>query len=75
MSLKHKVSVNVTTPAGRKQTVLKSGIRTLPRRLLTALLGEGTQILILQPGQTVQSVEIHEVKEGGNAYEPHQVTT
>lgn len=75
MSLKHKVNVNVTSPAGRKQSVLKTGICTIPRRILTALLGEGTQVLVLKPGQTVQSVEIHEVEEGGKHYEQNQITS
>lgn len=61
MKLKHRVCINVSDPRGRKQTVLKGGIRTIPRRLLTFLLGENTEILVLTPGQTVSSVEIHEV--------------
>ena len=65
MGLKHKVCINVTSPSGKKETVLKGGIRSIPRRLLATLLGENTEILVLTPGQSVQSVEIHEIKVGG----------
>lgn len=66
MKLKHKVCIKVTDPNGHKQTVLKGGIRTIPRRVLTFLLGESMEVLVLTPGQTVSSVEIHEVLEGGS---------
>lgn len=75
MTLKHKVNVYVTTPVGVKQSVIKTGICTIPHRILTALLGEGTQVLVLKPGQTVKSVEIHEVKEGEKNYEQNQIIT
>lgn len=65
MKLKHKVCIKVTDPKGHKQTVLKGGIRTIPRRLLTFFLGESMEVLVLTPGQSVSSVEIHEVLEGG----------
>lgn len=63
MGLKHKVCINVTDPKGQKQMVLKGGIRSIPRKLLTALLGENTEILVLTPGQSVESVEIREIVE------------
>ncbi len=65
MGLKHKVCINVTDPSGNKQSVLKGGIRTIPSKLLTFFLGENTEVLVLTPGQSVESVEIHEIKEGG----------
>jgi hypothetical protein len=72
MGLKHKVCINVTGPSGKKETVIKGGVKSIPRRLLTALLGENTEILVLTPGQSVQSVEIHEIKEGGKNNESNQ---
>ena len=72
MGLKHKVCINITCPSGKKETVLKGGVRSIPRRLLTALLGENTEILVLTPGQSVHSVEIHEIKEGGKINESNQ---
>lgn len=64
--MKHKVKINVTDEKGSKQTILKSGIRTLPKKLLAWLLGEDMDILVLTPSKLVQSVEIHEVKEEKN---------
>lgn len=75
MSIKHKVYINVTSPTGKKMNVLKGGVCSLPRRFLTALFGENTEVFVLTPGQTIQSVEIHEIpKEGGNTHEPNQST-
>lgn len=67
--MKHRVKINVTDEHGNKRQVLKSGIRTLPKKLLTWLLGEDMDILVLTPSKSVQSVEIHEVKEGDDSSE------
>lgn len=67
MKLKHKVRINVTDTIGNKQTVLQGGIRYLPRRIARWLFGENTEVLVLKPGQSVDSVEIREM--GGNANE------
>lgn len=64
MGLKHKVCINVTDALGDKETVLQGGIRYLPRKIAQWLFGENMEILVLKPGQSIQSVEIHEVKEG-----------
>ncbi|HCW53401.1 MAG TPA: hypothetical protein DG753_06630 [Clostridium sp.] len=64
MKMKHKVCINVTDVNGQKQTVLRGGVRNIPKRILTALLGENTKVLVLTPGNSVESVEIHEI-EGG----------
>ena len=61
MNIKHKVSISVADNSGNKQSVLKSRVRRLPQKLLTSLFGECVQVLILQPGQSVQAVEIHEL--------------
>lgn len=34
-------------------------------RLLRLLFGDFTTVYLLSPGQSVESVEVHEVKEGG----------
>ena len=62
MKLKHKIRINVTDDVGKKQTVLQSGIRQLPRRIVNWLFGKNSEILVLTPGQSVESVEVHEVK-------------
>ncbi|WP_394870342.1 hypothetical protein [Clostridium butyricum] len=72
MKMRHKVCINVTDVNGQKQTVLKGGVRNIPRRILTALLGENTKVLVLTPGESVESVEIHEV-EGGILHEQSEV--
>ena len=66
MGLKHRIQINVTNTDGGKKPVLRGGVKTLPRRLLTALFGENAEILVLTPGQSVQSVEIHEAFPGGD---------
>ena len=65
MTLKHRVCINVTDADGSKERVLKGGTLSLPRKIANWLLGEPTEILVLTPGQSVRSVEIREVTEGG----------
>ena len=64
MDLKHRVRINVTDSDGNKQAVLRGGVRNIPRRIAQWLFGENLEILVLTPGQSVESVEIHEVKKG-----------
>ena len=45
--------------------MLKGADMKLPARLLKFLFGEFTQAYLLSPGQTVESVDIREVEEGG----------
>lgn len=67
MALKHRVTINVTDPTGKKATVLRGASRRIPERLVRFLFGDFTQVYLLAPGQTVESVDIREVKEGGMA--------
>ncbi len=67
MALKHKVVINVSDSGGRKRNVLKGADMKLPTRLVRFLLGDFTQVYLLAPGQTVESVDIREVREGGCA--------
>lgn len=69
MSITHRVRINVSSASGTKKPILESGICTLPGRLVRALFGDATQILVLRPGQTIDSVEVHETTEGGAAHE------
>ena len=76
MNLQHKVQINVARKDGsQKNAVIKSGISKIPQRLLNFLFGEFTEILVLTPGQSVQSVEIHEIGKGGAAHEPNQTAS
>lgn len=65
MSFKHKITINVTDANGRNTTVLRGAIRKIPTRLMKFLFGDFQQIYLLSPGQTVESVDINVVKEGG----------
>ena len=66
--MKHKVTINVADRAGNKQTVLQSGTISLPKRLLTFLFGEFTDVLVLTPALCVEGIEITEVESGGGQY-------
>jgi hypothetical protein len=65
MALRHRITINVTDPHGNCTRVLRGADVKLPVRLLRFLFGDFTQVYLLRPGQTVDSVDIHEVKEGG----------
>ena len=76
MNLQHKVQINVARKDGsQKKAVIKSGISKIPQRLLNFLFGEFTEVLVLTPGQSVQSVEILEIGKGGTAHEPNQTAS
>ena len=72
MNLRHKVSICVTRPDGGKTTVLKGGSRTLRSRLLNLLFGEKVGVIVVTPGETVETVEIKEI--GGERYEQDERT-
>lgn len=62
MKLKHRVRVQLTDTEGNKETVIQGGIRNLPRKIAQWLFGENMEILVLTLGQSIELVEIHEVK-------------
>jgi hypothetical protein len=66
MKLKHKVRIKVADRNGGTQEVLESGHIRLPKKLLTFLFGEFCEVLVLTPGETVQGVEIQEMRGDGN---------
>ena len=57
----HKVRVNVVTKDNRKDMLYAGKKISLPRKLVRLLFGEATQILIMQPGQSVEQVEFIEL--------------
>ena len=65
MGLKHKIIINVSDPSGKKATILQGADIRLPSRIIKFLFGDFTQVYILAPGQTVESVDVKEIKEGG----------
>ena len=64
MAIKHKIVINVSDPQGKTANVLKGANVKLPTRLIKFLFGDFTQVQLLAPGQTVESVDIHEVEKG-----------
>lgn len=74
MALKHRVRINVTDEKS-KTRVLEGADRRLPMRLLRLLFGEFTTVYLLSPGQSVESVEVHELKGGNEENEQNQVAS
>ncbi|QNO17908.1 hypothetical protein [Caproicibacterium amylolyticum] len=65
MDLKHRVTISVVRPGSIRDPVLKSGSLKLRSRLLNMILGEEVGLLVITPGDSVETVEIREVKKGG----------
>lgn len=66
MAIKHKVVINVTDESGDMIEVLRGGHLTLPQKIIKFLFGDYRQVFLLNPGQSVQSVDVKELKEGGS---------
>ena len=66
MAIKHKVTINVTDENGNNVKILRGGQLTLPQKIIKFLFGDYRQVCLLDPGQSVQSVDVKEVKEGGS---------
>ena len=62
MKLKHRVRINVAASRGRKKEVLRSEHRRISKRLLRLLFGEFCEVLVLTPGETVEGIEIREMR-------------
>lgn len=62
MSFRHKVRINLEDQEGHKQMILQSESICLPKKLLTLLFGEFTDVLVLTPGDTVRGIEIREMR-------------
>ena len=65
MAVKHKITIHVADAKGRQSTVLRGAVRNLPQRLVRFLFGDFTQVYLLAPGQTVESVDVREIRERG----------
>ena len=66
MALKHRIRINVTEGKSRARD-LEDADRRFPMRLPRLLFGEFTTVYLLSSGQSIESVEVHEIKEGGKA--------
>lgn len=68
MKLKHRVRINIADRNGCRQEVLQSGRMSIPKKLLTFLFGEFCEVLVLTPGETVQGIEIRELRGESNEH-------
>ena len=62
--MKHRLRINVADRYGHKERIVQSGIVHIPRRVLRFLFGDFCEVLVLTPGQTVEGIEIHEIRNG-----------
>lgn len=67
MGLSHKIRINVVSDDGEKEAVLQGGICRVPYRLIRFLFGDMAQVLVLKPGNTVDSVEVFRKVTAGQA--------
>lgn len=67
-TMEHTVRINVARPNGPPAQVLRSRTVHLRQRLLDFLFGKKMSVLVLSPGDSVHTVEIREVKEGGKKH-------
>jgi hypothetical protein len=65
MSLKHRVTINVAKPGGEGRPVIQSSKRMMRSKLLDLLFGKEESLIVITPGDSVETVEIREIKEGG----------
>lgn len=65
MSLNHKVIINVTDENGNKTRVVEGKRKTVRSRMLDLLFGKKVNLLVITPGDSVETVEIKEVQKGG----------
>ncbi len=63
---RHIVRINIASRRGDKQRVLTSTRVSLPRRLLRFLFGDFCQVLVMTPGETVEGIEINEMRKAGD---------
>lgn len=63
--MKHKLCIKVAKKDGTSKSVVRSRSLTIRGRILDFLLGPKVNVLVLSNGDSVQTVEIRELKEGG----------
>ncbi len=69
MNMTHRVQVNVVRDTGQKDSVLRSKRMRISRRLMKKLFGEKADVLVLVPGESVESVVIQEKRKEGETRE------
>lgn len=63
----HKVKIKVAKSGNEPEMVLASRSKRIFSRIARILFGDFSEVLVLSPGKTVKTVEIHEIKEEENA--------
>ena len=66
MGIKHKVCINIAKPGSTPSPVLQSGTMQIRKRIFDFLFGQQVNVLVISLGDSVQTVEIHELKGGEN---------
>ena len=69
MNMTHRVQVNVVRDTGQKDSVLRSKRMRISRRFMKKLFGEKADVLVLVPGESVESVVIQEKRKEGETRE------
>ncbi len=65
INLRHRIHISVANRKGERERIVSGKSLRLPQRLLKILFGDGTHILVITPGRTVEGIEIKEVADGG----------
>ena len=66
MQIKHRVRINVADRNGNQQNVLESRKLRVPQRIMKFLFGDFCEVLVLTPGNSVQGVEIEQLRGEAN---------
>lgn len=61
MKMKRRVRINVSDDSGSTKRVLEAAEMRLPSRLVRFVFGDYSTVYLLKPGQSIQSVELHEI--------------
>ena len=67
--MKHNLNICVSKEPRREVSRLFLGEKLLREKLLTRLFGKQEKVMILIPGNTVKSLSITELSEGGGVIE------
>ena len=65
MGLKHKVTIKVAKSGGETGQVIESCRKTIRSKMLDLLFGKKVNLLVITPGDSVETVEIKEIRKGG----------
>lgn len=63
--MKHKVCIKVAKADGMAEPVVKSKSLSMRRKILDFLFGPKVNVLVLSSGDSVETVEIRELRNGG----------